>query len=281
MKNLACSVLKPMAAAAILLGAIHSLDAQVSYVSGTYTQNFDSLATAAAITANSANFVDNVTLPGWYAESLTTNYTGSAATFTLATAVAVSTRADQYSVSDNSTNAGDLYSSGTLGSTDRALGSLGSSTVDYFYGVRITNNTGLPIKNFTITYDGEQWRRGGTTTERPETLNVAYRIGGTALDNSGTWILVPELGFTSPNISPNASAIGLDGNAAANRVAGITKKVTATIANGESVWIVFADADDAGNDHAMAVDNFSFTAEVDSGASVVAGAGSIDRKSVV
>lgn len=276
MKNLTRSVLKHLTATATLLGAIHSLNAQVSYVSGTYTQDFDTLATAAALTANAFNFQDNVTLPGWYAESLTTNYTGSAATFTLATSVAASNRADQYGISDNSTNAGDLYSSGTFSSTDRALGSVGSSNVDYFYGVRITNNTGSPLKNFTVTYDGEQWRRGGTTTERPETLNVAYRIGGTALDNSGTWILIPELAFTSPNITPTGPGVaaGLDGNAAANRVAGITKKVTAAIANGESVWIVFADADDVGNDHAMAVDNFSFTAEVNTGADVSVGAGS-------
>jgi hypothetical protein len=275
MKHLTRSTLKQMAATAVLLGAINSLNAQVNYVSGTYTQNFDSLATAAALTANAFNFEDNVTLPGWYAESLTTNYTGSAATFTLATSVAASNRADQYGISDNSTNAGDLYSSGTFSSTDRALGSVGSSGVDYFYAVRITNNTGSPLKNFTVTYDGEQWRRGGTATERPETLNVAYRIGGTALDNSGTWILIPELAFTSPNITPAVgAATGLDGNAAANRIAGITKKVTAAIANGESVWIVFADADDAGNDHAMAVDNFSFTAELNTGADVSVGAGS-------
>ncbi len=276
MKTRTRSVLKFATATAILLGAIHSLTAQVSYVSGTYTQNFDSLATSATIKADAFDFVDNVTLPGWYAESLTTNYTGAAATFTLATTVAVSTRADKYSISDNSTNAGDLYSSGTLGSTDRALGSVGSSSIDYFYGVRITNNTSSPLKNFTVTYDGEQWRRGGTATERPETLNVAYRIGGTALDNSGTWILIPELAFTSPNITPTGPGVaaGLDGNAAANRVAGITKKITAAIANGESVWIVFADADDAGNDHAMAVDNFSFTAEVNTGANVSVGAGS-------
>ena len=276
MKNLTRSVLKHLTATAALLGAIHSLNAQVSYVSGTYTQDFDTLATAAALTANAFNFQDNVTLPGWYAESLTTNYTGSAATFTLATSVAASNRADQYGISDNSTNTGDLYSSGTFSSTDRALGSVGSSNADYFYGVRITNNTGSPLKNFTVTYDGEQWRRGGTATERPETLNVAYRIGGTALDNSGTWILIPELAFTSPNITPTGPGVaaGLDGNAAANRVAGITKKVTAAIANGESVWIVFADADDVGNDHAMAVDNFSFTAEVNTGADVSVGAGS-------
>lgn len=275
MKHLTRSTLKQMAATAVLLGAINSLNAQVNYVSGTYTQNFDSLATAAALTANAFDFEDNVTLPGWYAESLTTSYTGSAATFTLATSVAASNRADQYSISDNSTNAGDLYSSGSFSSTDRALGSVGSSGVDYFYAVRITNNTGSPLKNFTVTYDGEQWRRGGTATERPETLNVAYRIGGTALDNSGTWILIPELAFTSPNITPAVgAATGLDGNAAANRIAGITKKVTAAIANGESVWIVFADADDAGNDHAMAVDNFSFTAELNTGADVSVGAGS-------
>jgi hypothetical protein len=276
MKNLTRCALKHLAATAALLGAIHSLNAQVSYVSGTYTQDFDTLATAAALTANAFNFEDNVTLPGWYAESLTTNYTGAAATFTLATTVAASNRADAYSISDNSTNAGDLYSSGTFSSTDRALGSVGSSSVDYFYAVRITNNTGSPLKNFTVTYDGEQWRRGGTATERPETLNVAYRIGGTALDNSGTWILIPELAFTSPNITPTGPGVaaGLDGNAAANRIAGITKKVTAAIANGESVWIVFADADDAGNDHAMAVDNFSFTAEVNTGADVPVGAGS-------
>jgi hypothetical protein len=276
MKTSTRSALKFATATAILLGAIHSLTAQVSYVSGTYTQNFDSLATAATIKADAFDFADNVTLPGWYAESLTTNYTGAAATFTLATTVAVSTRADKYSISDNSTNAGDLYSSGTLNSTDRALGSVGSSSIDYFYGVRITNNTGSPLKNFTVTYDGEQWRRGGTATERAETLNVAYRIGGTALDNSGTWILIPELAFTSPNITPTGPGVaaGLDGNATANRVAGITKKVTAAIANGESVWIVFADADDVGNDHAMAVDNFSFTAEVNTGSNVSVGAGS-------
>ena len=98
-----------LTACAILAGA--ALHAQVSYPGGVYSQNFDTLQGTTNNTTG-VTWTDNSTLPGWYSSH--TNYGvtngtmgGTAATF------------DGTSVAANV----GLFSFGTAGSVDRALGS--------------------------------------------------------------------------------------------------------------------------------------------------------------
>lgn len=240
--------------------------AQVSYTGTAYTQNFDTLASTGTTNA----FVDNVTLTGWYSMSSDTGYLESQIplpSFVLNFNGTTNTRADDYAAGTGSSNGGDLYSFGVAGAnalTERALGSIGSgnaTTHDFFISLAVKNDTALPLASFTVTYDGEQWRLGGNTTQRAETVFAYYRVGGTALDGTGTWTPVTGLNFTSPNVSATtASGAALDGNFGTNRVAGITATISAPVQPNEIIWILWVDLNDAGSDHGMALDNVTFTA---------------------
>src|SRR5439155_23740482 len=115
-----------------------------------------------------------------------------------------------------------IWSFGTIGATDRALGSLGSGTPKTnVFGLRIQNDTGSPVGNVTISYTGEQWRNGGNTAV--QTLAFSYQVSATpftspigvdAEPNNG-WTGFAALNFDSPITVATATA--LDGNAAANR----------------------------------------------------------------
>lgn len=247
--------------------------AQASYTGTTYTQNFDILANNGSGVA----FTDNSTISGWYLENYETNFAPTASNppsefgVSLLFAGTRQSQSDSYTAGTGSSNTGAVYSFGVAGTnavTDRALGYVGSGTPDeLFIGVAVQNNSGAPLAGFTVTYDGEQWRLGGNTAQRPETVIAFYRVGGTAFDASGTWTAIPALNFTSPNVSASTTGSALDGNAPANRTAGITATVNVPVQTGEIVWILWADADHAGSDHGMAIDNFSFA-----GVSATAGA---------
>jgi hypothetical protein len=153
----------------------------------------------------------------------------------------------------NSTTAGN-FNYGSTGDSDRAIGSLASGTG----GTRATqalflNDTGLTLTNLTILYDGEQWRDGGTSTAVDQlTLYFSQAtVGGltnfTAVGASFNFV-VPK----------NTSTAGsLNGNLAVNRVAGIGGDFAVNIAPGEVFALRWVDLDTAGNDDAMAIDNFS------------------------
>ncbi|HEY1015407.1 MAG TPA: hypothetical protein VGE07_22055, partial [Herpetosiphonaceae bacterium] len=102
-----------------------------------YTQNFDTLAN----TGTTNPWVNNTTIVGW--ESSRTVYIAS----------------------NGSSNTGALYSNGSTGATERALGSIPSNTSGaIYYGVRLRNATGQAITSLDVSYTGEQWRDGGNTT---------------------------------------------------------------------------------------------------------------------
>lgn len=265
----------------IALGGIQPLAAQISYVSGEISENFDTLSSTATNIAQSA-FTDNVTIAGWYAASFETGYGGSGTfTFTMGTTENTATIdtvtapvADGYTSSNGASTSGELYSFGANGSSERALGSLGSGTSDeIFIGMRIQNDTGAPMIRFTLSYDGEQWRRGANATQRAENMQVYYRVGGTDFVSNTGWVATPaDLTFTTPNAT-DATASVLDGNT--NKVT-LTKEVVLStpVPAGESLWIVWVDFDNVGTDHGLGIDNVKFSAVVSTGSDVSRGAGS-------
>ncbi|SHE91333.1 Por secretion system C-terminal sorting domain-containing protein [Flavobacterium fontis] len=207
----------------------------------TVTQNFNGLGTG-------TTWTDNVTLPGWYLlQGQGTGTTSSPATpvTTLVAGTGSGTAVGVYNLSNGVTT------------TDRALGSLAGNSIAsagstaYYYGVRVTNTTGFPVSNVTISYTGEQYRDTNTV---PQTLTVDYSTNATALTTaSGTWTSIPALTYTS---TTNANSLQIDGNAAANRNANLTTTLTGlSIPNGESIWIRWADLNDSGNDHLLAIDD--------------------------
>src|SRR5262245_32822312 len=206
-----------------------------------YTQNFDTLPASGSTT-----WTNNSTIPGWY----------HARTGTGLTIVA----------NDGGSNAGNLYSYGTSGSTDRALGSVGSGNAavgNLFWGVRLQNNTGSTITSLAVSYTGEQWRNSAAAAQ---TASFSYLVGsptvtGSLAEFQSAGVAVPNLDFTSPVTGGTAGA--LDGNLAANQ-AHLSFTITGlNIPNGTEIMLRWSDPDHSGSDHGLAIDDFSVTALAD------------------
>lgn len=197
-----------------------------------YAQNFDTLAN----TGTTNPWVDNTTLPDWYAMQ------------TIGTLSA-------YRADNGASTTGALYSYGTTATTERAMASIASGTPgNFIYGYKFTNNTNSTIASFNISYIGEQWRNGGNAT--PQKLDFAYQVNAAGL-NTGTWTNVDNLDFTGPIATATAAA--LDGNASANRVI-LSQVVTVTVPVGDSILFRLFDTNDAGADHGLGTDSFTVVA---------------------
>jgi len=194
----------------------------------TYTQNFDTL-------ANSGT--SSTTPQGWgFAESSTNANT----TFTAGT---------------GSSNAGDTYSFGAAGSTDRAFGGLQSGALIPTIGAVFANNTGSVISRLDIAYTGEEWRFG-TVNRGADRLDFQYSTNATSL-TTGTWVDVDSLDFSTPNVSVAVGAT--NGNTAGFRTAISATLSGLNIAPGATFWIRWTDFNVSGADDGLAVDDFSLT----------------------
>ncbi len=195
----------------------------------TYNQNFDTLANTGTSSTVPAGF--------GFAETGTSNNA-------------------TYSAGTGSGNGGDTYSFGAASATDRAFGGLLSGSLVPTIGACFTNNTGSAITGFSVTYDGEQWRLGNSG--RVDRLDFQYSTNATTL-LTGTYTDFDALDFNAPISTGTVGA--LDGNAAANRIAGITSMVSSlTIANGATFYIRYSDFNASGADDGLGIDNFSLTA---------------------
>lgn len=220
--------------------AAQSGSGEVSLASG-QVESFDSL---------SANTGGSNALPtGWY---ISETGTGGAAD-------------GKYVGNDGSSNGGNVYSYGSSGSSERALGSITSSSVKPIIGAQLLNDTGAPMVDLQVSYTGEQWRRGNSAAT--DKLQFQYSADATSLTN-GNWVDVPDLDFESPTSAPNDTK--LDGNASANR-----RETTGTIqglnlANNATVWVRWFDYDVSGNDDGLAIDDVVFGTPVDNPPELIA-----------
>jgi hypothetical protein len=226
----------PIAFRLLLLSA-NPASAQIALSAGTYSQDFDSLASSAT-----ASWTDNITLPGWYASRSVAPNSVTA-----------------YSTGTGSSMTGGLYSFGESSSTDRALGSLASGgTGKLAYGVRFTNDTGLAQSGFTVSYTGEQWRVADTGMQK---LAFSYQIG-TALSNADArgdqnWTPFPALDFCSPNTNATQA---LNGNDPTNQV--VFARILlpgGVVPPGQELFLRWLDANDAGYDDGLAIDNLTLS----------------------
>lgn len=162
-----------------------------------------------------------------------------------------------YSTGTGSGNAGDTYSFGAAGNSERAFGGLLSNNLTPVIGACFTNNTGGTLSSLDIAYTGEQWRIGINGAARDDRLDFQYSLNATSL-TTGTWSDVDALDFVNP-IKTAAAAGALDGNAAANRTAISNSIASLSIANGATFWIRWNDFNAASSDDGLAVDDFSLT----------------------
>ena len=228
-----------------------SAKAQVLLSAGTYSQNFDSLASSGTV-----SWTNNFTLPNWYAAK-----GGVDAPTCIANA--------------GTTTIGSLYSFGTNGinsTADRALGSVAGSSTAYAYGVRFTNDTGLTVTNILISYAGEQWRNANGAGAVTNTLAFSYQIANATLTNADAvnlqpWISFNALDFNSPMVG--GSATPLDGNAAANRQSFTNILLgRVTVLPGQEIFLRWRDADDGGSDAGLALDDLTASFQITSNAVV-------------
>ena len=227
--------------------------AAVSYTTygATVSQNFDGLLTTG--TANA--WTNDVTLAGWHLFRQPA-----------AAPVAIAT----YSTGTGSSNAGNFYSFGPAANSDRALGGVasggayfGSPTTGNVAGwiaVSLTNNTAITLDTVRVGFDGEQWRDGGAPTPVAQTMVLQYGIGAT-FGAVTTWTAPgSSFNFSSPVFSNTGTGAAVDGN-----VAGLSAGRGGLISGlawnaGDTLWIRWVENNDTGNDHGLALDNFTFTA---------------------
>lgn len=221
-------------------------EASIGYstAGGSYSQSFDTLIT----TGTGQAWANDSTLAGW---SLF-NSTGAA----------IST----YNAGDGTSNTGSFYSFGTGTASDRALGGAGSGGTYFgspasgaiagWIAVAIQNTTGSILTDFALSYSGEQWRNGGNTNA--QTMVLEYGFGSSFASVSNWTAPGGVFNFISPVVGSTQAAVG--GNVA-GLVAGRGGVISSlSWANSDTLWIRWVERNDSGNDHGLAIDNFSFSA---------------------
>ncbi len=218
------------------LGAITSAQAQINITGAgfSYSQDFNSLDTASGYTNSSAN------LPtGWSIFEV-----GSS----------VNTVNNMYQGGDGSSNTGDTYSFGTVGTTERALGSIASGSNSASYGAYFANTSSDTITKVLLSYTLEQWRGGGNRAV-PDTSYFYYSTTATGVDDTmASWTAASQFDLIS--IQNPSSASALDGNNAANNMQ-VNDSIIVAIAPGSHLVIKWADKNTQGSDDGLAVDDLT------------------------
>jgi predicted extracellular nuclease/phosphodiesterase/alkaline phosphatase D-like protein len=221
---------------------------------GNYSQNFDELASSG--TGNA--WTNDVTLPGWHLFRQPA-----------ATPVAISS----YNADTGTSNSGTFLSYGSSGSSERALGGVGSGGA-YFAGpapapsvasgavagwftLALTNVSGSAFTSLNLSFNGEQWRNGGNTTAHTMVLQYGY---GASFGDVATWT-APGGNFNWASPVATGTAAAVDGNNAgrvANR--GGTLDLTGSPwAADATLWLRWVETNDSGNDHGLAIDDLTIT----------------------
>ena len=214
-----------------LLVALPSVAAiNLATPASTYSETFDSL--AATGTANA--WTNDSNLAGW-------------SLFNLAN-VAVAT----YRANDGTSNTGAIYSYGTTGSSERAFGGVASSGFSGWIALALTNTSGNAFDSVTLQFDGEQWRNGGNASLAAQSMTLQYGYGASFTAVS-TWV---SPGGSFDWASPVTTATGgaINGNTAGT-VPGRGGTLVTNWGAGDTLWVRWAEVNDAGNDHGLAIDN--------------------------
>jgi predicted extracellular nuclease len=212
----------------------------------TYSQAFDGL----ALSGSSISWTNDLTLPGWF---LFRQPSSSPVAITA------------YDAGNGSASSGSFYSYGSTGSSDRALGGLGSGGAYFgspssgslagWLALALTNTTGLPIASLNLSFSGEQWRNGGNSGA--QSMLLQYGIG-TSFTAVTSWISPGgNFDWTSPiATSTSASVNGNSAGRVANRGGSLANLNWSA---GSTLWFRWIETNDAGNDHGLAIDDVSIT----------------------
>ncbi|MGI8604558.1 MAG: hypothetical protein ACR2OZ_16420 [Verrucomicrobiales bacterium] len=275
-------------AAALALVSFDQTQAAINYTTpgSLYSENFDGLPTDAP---NNAALQPAPYTNGWQDDTTTVagDHVSVAGWYLyhplIPTGAEIGSNGHQRLRMGNGSNTGGFwaFSNTNPANTEKALGEIGSNTVadpaavnpaerNLYLALRLTNNTGATLDNFTLTFDGEQWRDGQATTG--ETLSFDYSTTATTVDwfSTAAFTAVPALNFTSPVVA----GISTTGTAVDGNVAGRVEDISATVsgvawAPGTDLWLRWSDPNGAGADDGLAVDDVRFSAAVPEPAGVV------------
>jgi hypothetical protein len=225
-----------------------------SFTGGTYSQNFDGLASATSPTFTGAgpfDLIGSATASPPAGVGAASSGAGDLTGWSFALSGGSGAVA-RFAIGDGSTSTGATYSFGTGSATDRALGAIGTSTTQSTFGATFTNNSGQAISQLTIAYTGEQWRTGASNL-----LAFGYEVGGTNILDAG-FTTDSNLNFTPINTGTSGP---LDGNNAAN-----DKSISDTITGlnwqpGQTLMIRWA-IGGVGQGVGLGVDNFTLISAV-------------------
>jgi predicted extracellular nuclease/phosphodiesterase/alkaline phosphatase D-like protein len=216
--------------------------------SGSYSQSFDTL----AVSASGNSWKNDLTLPGWY----------------LFRQPAASPSAiSSYNADAGASNAGAFLSYGASGSSDRALGGLGSGgsyfgspasgTLAGWFALALSNATGSPITDLDLSFNGEQWRNGGNTSAQTMVLEYGF---GSSFEQVSNWTSTePSFNWSSPIAT--STAVAIDGNSTGriSDVGGILDLSTTPWAADTTLWLRWTEVNDPGNDHGLAIDDLTIS----------------------
>jgi hypothetical protein len=266
-----------LASLALALGSQSKAAVIYSTAGATYSQNFDTLpnspenvtlgATPIGWTDdNSAPGSGNFSIVGWYLFHPIALAEGGFSGGT--------TGNHRMRIGNGSANTGAFMSFGATGtpspSTERAFGSLASGTLTatnafQYLGLRVTNNTGATLNQFTLSYNGEQWRNGGftspATASLQQKLTFEYSLTAATLQDLAGQTAVPALDFSGP-VFGAAVAAAVDGNTTGRVAIGPVTVTGLSWTPGTDLWIRWGDKNDPDNDHGLAIDDVSFSADV-------------------
>ena len=220
----------------------------ISYTSGNYFQDFNTLPSSGIFPTSGFG------QGPYHLTSSPINASG-----TIGWQIAAITGADvKLSTDAGAGNGGSNYNYGSASATDRAIGCLASSSYLGSIGAVLVNNSTGPLNKVTITYVGENWRRGGSGSFNK--MLFSYKVGENSIKGTG-FTVVPSLDFSTPT-PVSGTGVAIDGNAAANRAV-----ITATFnldnnwLPGQALTIRWNDVDETGIDDGLAIDSLTFVAE--------------------
>ncbi len=248
----------------VLAGASSSALAQLSYVGGTYSQNFDALPSTGSFTVTGrgpfnlgTGFGGVPGLDGWQGAQ----FDGSGANSEL--------RAQDGSLSGSAGRG--ILSFGSNGSSDRALGALSTSAQISTFGLSIRNDSADTLTQFTLSYFGEQWRRGNVAVPGNQ-LQFSYGFTNDLFDitPANPFTAVASLGFFSPNTQAGPTEVALFGNDEENRVLVSDTVLSLNWTPGSTLVLQWSAQDITGQDDGLGIDDLVFSAAVPAPSTAIA-----------
>jgi hypothetical protein len=133
-----------------------------------------------------------------------------------------------------------------------------------FMALRLTNNTGQTLNQFTLGFDGEQWRDAGVSTITP--INFSWLVtpstaDATTVHRIAGYTTVSQLAYNSPIAT--ATAAGVNGNTAGKVTVAPYTVTGINWTDGSDLWLRWSDLQQKTiADQGLAIDNVAFSASI-------------------